>query len=134
MSNNQNDSSQVRRRPLTDEEITLGVQAQKWVQRFVAGCFVAVVSVTLVVFTRVPLGTTVSYTRLSNDFQIALWALLLNPLVLAITWLKGRGPEAGHMPKSERIVMVVLAVAYLTFSIIGQIYLAFFYLDAGGRI
>jgi hypothetical protein len=133
MTSDQNDTSPARR-PLTDEEIALGVQAQRWVQRFVVGCFVAVMTVALVVFTQVPLSTTVSYTRLSNDFQIPVWALLLIPLVLAIIWRKGRGPNAGHMPKSERIVMIVLAVVYLLFSTVGQIFMASFYLEAAGRI
>jgi hypothetical protein len=133
MTSDQNDSSPARR-PLTDEEIALGVQAQRWVQRFVVGCFVAVMTVALVVFTQVPLSTTVSCTRLSNDFQIPVWALLLIPLVLVIIWRKGRGPNAGHMPKSERIVMIVLAVVYLLFSTVGQIFMASFYLEAAGRI
>jgi hypothetical protein len=133
MTSDQNDTSPARR-PLTDEEIALGVQAQRWVQRFVVGCFVAVMTVALVVFTQVPLSTTVSYTRLSNDFQIPVWALLLIPLVLVIIWRKGRGPNAGHMPKSERIVMIVLAVVYLLFSTVGQILMASFYLEAAGRI
>jgi hypothetical protein len=133
MTSDQNGSNPARR-PLTDEEIALGVQAQRWVQRFVVGCFVAVMTVALVVFTQVPLSTTVSYTRLSNDFQIPVWALLLIPLVLVIIWRKGRGPNAGHMPKSERIVMIVLAVVYLLFSTVGQILMASFYLEAAGRI
>jgi hypothetical protein len=119
---------------LTKEDIRLGTKAQKLVQQAIVICFFILLAIALIVVSQVPLGTTASYTRLSRDFQIPPYALLLFPLTLGIIWLKGREPEAGRIPRSERIVMIVLAVTYLSFSLVAQCYMAITYLQAGGAV
>lgn len=122
------------RPPLTPEDIRLGTRAQKSVQLSIVICFIALLAIAIAVVTQVPLGTTASYSRLSREFQIPLYGLLLFPFVLGIIWFKGREPKAGHMPRSERIVMIVLAVTYLSFSLVAQCVMAFTYLQAGGAV
>ena len=103
------------RPPPTDEEIRLGTRTQTWVNRANLACIAVTLAAIVYVLTQVPLATTVTYNRLSSEFQMPIFAMLATPAVLTSIWLRSRGPDAGVIDTKERYILVIFAMIFMTF-------------------
>jgi len=119
------------RQPPTDEEIRLGTRTQVWVNRVNLACIAFSLAAIVFVMTRVPLNTTVTYNRLSSEFQMPIFAMLAIPAILTVIWLRSRGAAAGVIDTKERYVLIIFATIFMTFCLIGQIILVNAFLAAG---
>jgi hypothetical protein len=84
------------------------------------------------IVTQVPLNTTISYTRVSREWQIPLFALLAAPVLLSALWWQTRTAETQPLPDKERVFLIVISVPFLAFFTVGQVFMARDYLIAGG--
>lgn len=121
------------RPPPTDEEIRLGTKTQAWVNRANLACIAFSLAAIVLVMTRVPLNTTVTYNRLSSEFHMPIFAMLAIPAVLTAIWLRSRRPDAGVIDNKERIVLIIFATIFMTCCLVGQIILVNAFLAAGNR-
>jgi hypothetical protein len=119
------------RPPPTDEEIRLGTRTQAWVNRVTLACIAISLAAIAFVITQVPLDTTVTYNRLSSEFQMPIFAMLAIPAILTVIWLRSRRPDAGVIDKKERYILIIFASIFLGFCLIGQFILVNAFLVAG---
>jgi len=97
-------------------------------------CFVAMVVMAVFVLTQVPLDTTASYARLSQSYELPVWALLLTPLVTLPPYVQARkwrdDPMPGHVGRQVLVAVVAFVVLFTGM----QALLSWAFLVEGGAI
>lgn len=88
--------------------------------------------IAIAVLTQVPLSTTISYTRISREWQFPLFGLLAAPALLSSLWWQTRTAETQPLPDKERVFLIAIFVPFLAFFTVGQLFMARDYLIAGG--
>lgn len=91
----------------------------------------ALLAVALGVFTHVPLETTLSYNRLSNDFRVPVFGLLLIPGLFAFAWFRGRKQDLSAIVPAERLVIYIVYPVMIAAFTWAQITLAIECLNEG---
>jgi len=110
----------------------LGGSMIVWLRRvLLAGVLLDIVVAVFVVI-QVPIGTTVSYTRASREWQMPLLVLLIAPLVLISLWWRSRRAASESLPRGERRFLLVIFVPFWLFFVVGQLSMARDFLIAGG--
>lgn len=87
--------------------------------------------VALYVLTQVPPGTTISYTRLSREWQLPIVALGLFPALILGLWVRSRKAPDEDLPPIERVILVIGLPLLLLAFVAGQFVLGHAYLQAG---
>lgn len=87
--------------------------------------------VALYVLTQVPPGTTISYTRLSREWQLPIVGLGLFPALILGLWVRSRKAPDEDLPPVERVILVVGLPLLLLVLVGGQFVLGHAYLQAG---
>lgn len=87
--------------------------------------------VALYVLTQVPPGTTISYTRLSREWQLPIVVLGLFPALILSLWVRARKAPDEDLPPVERVILVVGLPLLLLVLVGGQFVLGHAYLQAG---
>jgi len=87
--------------------------------------------VALYVLAQVPPGTTISYTRLSREWQLPIVALGLFPALILSLWVRSRKAPDEDLPPVERVILVVGLPLLLLAFVAGQFVLGHAYLQAG---
>jgi hypothetical protein len=87
--------------------------------------------VALYVLTQVPPGTTISYTRLSREWQLPIVVLGLFPALILGLWVRSRKAPDEDLPPVERVILVVGLPLLLLVLVGGQFVLGHAYLQAG---
>jgi hypothetical protein len=98
-----------------------------------AGVLVDLV-VTGFVLSQVPLDTTISYTRVSNEWQMPTFALFAAPALLLTLWWQTRKAEDQPLPLKERAFLIAIFVPFLAFFVGAQFFLARDYLISGDAL
>lgn len=89
----------------------------------------------IVVLVQVPWTTTVTYNRLAREFSVPVYSLVAIPIVLAITWWRGKTPASAPAPtRPQKIVAIAIVVPFLVLFLGAQAVLAHAYLAAGGAL
>ena len=86
------------------------------------------------VLSQVPLDTTISYTRVSNEWQIPMFALFAAPALLLTLWWQTRKAQDQPLPPKERAFLIAIFVPFLAFFVGAQFFLARDYLISGGAL
>ncbi|KQO81862.1 hypothetical protein ASF17_12215 [Frigoribacterium sp. Leaf263] len=86
------------------------------------------------VLSQVPLDTTISYTRVSNEWQIPIFALFAAPALLLTLWWQTRKAEDQPLPPKERVFLIAIFVPFLAFFVGAQFFMARDYLISGGAL
>lgn len=89
------------------------------------------VAVALAVFTQVPLDTTLGYNRLSSDFRVPVFGLLLIPALFAFAWFRGRKQDLSAIVPAERLVIYIVYPVMIAVFTWAQITLAIGFLNEG---
>lgn len=87
--------------------------------------------VALYVLTRVPPGTTISYTRLSREWHLPIVVLGLFPALILGLWVRSRKAPNEDLPPVERIILIVGLPLLLLVLVGGQFVLGHAFLQAG---
>lgn len=87
--------------------------------------------VALYVLTQVPPGTTISYARLSREWQLPIVALGLFPALILGLWVRSRKAPDEDLPPVERVILVIGLPLLLLAFVAGQFVLGHAYLQAG---
>jgi len=111
-----------------------GHKAIRVMRRLVLAGILLDIVVGVFVATRVPLETTILYTRLSREIQIPIISLLGFPLVLSLWWLKSRRAAFEPLPPKERRLLLVVTIPVYASMVLGQLFLANAYLEAASQI
>jgi hypothetical protein len=98
-----------------------------------AGVLVDLV-VTGFVLSQVPLDTTISYTRVSNEWQMPTFALFAAPALLLTLWWQTRKAEDQPLPPRERVFLIAIFVPFRAFFVGAQFFLARDYLISGDAL
>ena len=86
----------------------------------------------IVVLVQVPWTTTVTYNRLARQFSVPVYSLVAIPVVLAITWWRGKTPASAPAPtRPQKILAIAIVVPFLVLFLGAQAVLAHAYLQAG---
>lgn len=120
-----------RKVPLTDDDIARGNMAIKWARRTYLAGLIATLGIVIFVWTQVPVMTSTSYTRLSNDYAMPSFMLLLFPAICVGGLISSRGAQSGYMPASESSFVLAFAPILVIGVICATAYLASTYLAAG---
>ncbi|WP_460512121.1 hypothetical protein [Frigoribacterium salinisoli] len=72
----------------------------------------------------IPWNTTISYTRVSNEWRVPLPFIIVPTLFLFVFWSRSRKDQKRGIVPKERIALVVLTMVFVSFFVGGQIYLA----------
>lgn len=105
-----------------------------WLRRILLVGILLDLIVALIVSTQVPLDTTISYSRLSREWQMPLVVLLIAPLVLGGLWWRSRHSASEPLPRGERKILLVIFVPFWLFLTVGQLFMARDFLIAGGML
>jgi len=110
----------------------LGGRTIVWLRRVLLVGVLLDIVVAVFVVMQVPIDTTVSYTRVSREWQMPLLVLLIAPLVLMSLWWRSRRAASESLPRGERKFLLVIFVPFWLFFTAGQFFMAHDFLIAGG--
>jgi uncharacterized integral membrane protein len=113
-------------------EKPLGGMTIVWLRRVLLAGVLLDIVVAIFVVIQVPIDTTVSYTRVSREWQMPLLVLLIAPLVLISLWWRSRRAASESLPRRERRFLLVIFVPFWLFFTVGQFFMARNFLIAGG--
>ena len=119
---------------LDDGDVALGRRTKTRVLR--ANLLAVVVAVLMAVFvvTQVPLSTTASYARLSQQWQLPLGVLVVVPLVLLPPYFSTRKSDGASMTPTARRQLLIAAPAFLVVMLVAQALMSWGFLSSAGVV
>lgn len=118
----------------TAGDLARGRRVRAHARRVNLACFVTMVVMAVLVLTQVPPDTTASYARLSQSYELPVWALLLTPLVTLPPYVQTRRWRDDPMSRHAGQQVVVAVIAFVVVFGGMQALLSWAFLVEGGAI